>query len=236
MAKRARSRSSSVDYFDNRYFAEMFATMILVFVGCSAAVIGGGNVLQIALAFGLALTAIVYWFGDISGGHANPAISIAMCAAGRLSGTDTIAYVIYQLIGGVIGAALVLLIVCFKGGTFAVPATINIAQNGYEAGAFGGFSLMSALFTEFLATLLFALVVLSVTRDRVAVGGLVIGLTLVALHMAFFNVDGLSVNPARSFGPAVFAGGKALVQLWLFLLIPAAAGAVAGWLSKAKVV
>jgi aquaporin Z len=79
-------------------------------------------------------------------------------------------------------------------------------------------------------------VVLNVTRDRIAIGGLVIGLTLVALHMAFFNVDGLSVNPARSFGPAVFVGGKALVQLWLFLFIPAVAGAVAGWLSKGKIV
>lgn len=235
MAKRARSRSSSVNYFDNRYFAEMFATMILVFVGCSAAVIGGGNVLQIGIAFGLTLTAIAYWFGDISGGHANPAISIAMWSAGRLSTRDTVAYVIYQMIGAVIGVALVLLIVCFKGGTVgAIPA--NLAQNGYEPGMFGGYSLMSALFTEFFATLLFALVVLTVTRDRLAIGGLVIGLTLVALHMAFFNVDGLSVNPARSFGPAVFVGGKALVQLWLFLFIPAVAGAVAGWLSKAKIV
>jgi aquaporin Z len=224
-----------VNYFDNRYFAEMFATMILVFVGCSAAVIGGGNVLQIGIAFGLALTAIVYVFGDVSGGHANPAISIAMCAAGRLSVPDTVAYVIYQLIGGAVGVALMLLIISFKGGVIS-PIPANLGQNGYEAGMFGGYSLVSALFTEFLATLLFALVVLNVTRDRIAIGGLVIGLTLVALHMAFFNVDGLSVNPARSFGPAVFVGGKALVQLWLFLFIPAVAGAVAGWLSKGKIV
>jgi aquaporin Z len=224
-----------VNYFDNRYFAEMYATMILVFVGCSAAVIGGGNVLQIALAFGLTLTAIAYWLEGSSGGHANPAISIAMWSAGRMSTRDMIAYVVYQMIGGVIGAALVLLIVSIKGGTIG-PIPANLGQNGYEAGMFGGFSLMSALFTEFLATLLFALVVLSVTRNRLAIGGLVIGLTLVALHMAFFNVDGLSVNPARSFGPAVFVGGKAMVQLWLFLLIPALAGAIAGLLSKDKVI
>lgn len=235
MAKRARSRSASTSYFDSRYFDEMYAAMILVFVGCSAAVIGGGNVLQIAIAFGMALTAIVYWFGGTSGGHANPAVSIAMWTAGRLSTADMVCYVIYQLIGGAIGAGLVALIVGFKGGTFT-PAMANLGQNGFEAGMFGGYSLAAVMIAEFLATLLFALVVLSVTRDAPAMAGLVIGLTLVALHMAFFNVDGLSVNPARSFGPAVWVGGKALTQLWVFLVVPAVAGIVAGWLSRERIV
>jgi aquaporin Z len=213
----------------------MIATAILVFVGCSALAIGGANVLSVGVAFGLTLAAIAYCFQGVSTGYCNPAISIAMWTAGRMSTADMLGTIVYQLVGAVIGAALLALVLSFKGGAF-VAATANLGQNGYEAGMFGGYSLAAAMIVEFLATLVFALIVLTATRDAQAISGLVIGFALVALHIAFFNVDGLSANPARSFGPAVFAGGKALVQLWVFLLIPVIAGVVAGWMSRERMV
>lgn len=233
MAKR--SRSSSTNYFSRRYLVEFAGTLMLVFVGLSAAIIGApANALTIGIAFGLILAAIVYSYEGASGGHANPAVSIAMLAAGRLSAEDAVAYIIWQLLGGICGAALVALIVGMKGGTWAgIPG--NLGQNGYEAGMFGGYSLVPVLITEFLATLVFTLVILNVTQGSRAMAALAIGLTLIALHLAFFNVDGLSVNPARSFGPAVLVQGKALTQVWVFLIVPVVAGAVAGWLSREKI-
>jgi aquaporin Z len=220
-----------------RYLAECIGTAVLVLVGCGAVAIGGLsgnpviNVAAIGLAFGLAVMAVAYSLGPISGAHINPAVTVAMLTAGRIKAEEAIGYIIAQLIGAVIGAALIWAILSGKSGGYNI-ATSGLGQNGY-----GQFGLPAAALAELLATLIFAVVVLAVTAGRAAnpLAGLAIGLTLFALHLPFFAVTGLSVNPARSFGPAVLVGGNALAQLWLFLVVPTIAGAVAGWLFREKI-
>lgn len=233
MAKRSRSASSMV-WFTGRLCCEMIGTAILVLVGCGAIVLSGfgapAGALQIGAAFGLAVTAVAYSFGMVSGGHINPAVSIAMATAGRMSWADAVMYIVYQLAGAVLGALVLWLILKGKGGA---PATVaNLGQNVIM----GGYSVAAVIGVEFVATAIFALVVLGATgaRGGPAIAGLIIGLTLVALHLAFISVDGLSVNPARSFGPAVFVQGVALEQLWIFVVGPIAGGLVAGWLHQQK--
>lgn len=234
MAKKSRT-ASSMNYFDTRYLCEMVGTLMLVLIGCGAIVLSGfatpAAALQIGTAFGLAVTAVAYSIGLASGGHINPAVTIAMWSAGRMRTNDAVMYIIYQLVGGAIGAGLLMLIVMGKGGA---PATVTaLGQNV----VMGGYSLATAVGVEFVATLIFTMVILGVTgfRGGAALAGLIIGLTLLALHLAFISVTGLSVNPARSFGPAVFVRGAALEQLWIFLLVPSVAGWIAGWLHQQKV-
>jgi aquaporin Z len=225
-----------------RYLAECIGTAVLVLVGCGAVAIGGLsgnpviNVAAIGLAFGLTVAAVAYSLGPISGAHINPAVTVAMVAAGRIKAEEAIGYIIAQLIGAVIGAALLWAILSGKGGGYNI-ATAGLGQNGYGPGILGQYSLVAAALTELIATLIFVVVVLGVSTNRAAVpmAGLVIGLTLAALHLPFFNVTGLSVNPARSFGPAVLVGGNALAQLWLFLVVPTVAGAIAGVLFREKI-
>jgi aquaporin Z len=182
------------------------------------------------------VTAVAYSLGPISGAHINPAVTVAMLTAGRIKADEAIGYIIAQLIGAVIGAALIWAILSGKAGGYNV-ATGGLGQNGYGPGILGQYGLPAAALAELLATLIFTVVILGATAGRAAnpVAGLVIGLTLFALHLPFFNVTGLSVNPARSFGPAVLVGGTALMQLWLFLVVPTIAGAIAGWLFKQKI-
>ena len=233
MAKRSRN-ASSMDYFAARYWCELVGTAILVLVGCSTIVLSGfgapAGALQIGTAFGLAVTAVAYSLGTVSGGHVNPAVSIAMATAGRMSWVDAVMYIIYQLIGAAIGAGILMLIVMGKAGAPAPVA--NLGQNVIM----GGYSVATVIGVEFVATLIFALVILGATASRggPAMAGLIIGLTLVALHLAFISVDLLSVNPARSFGPAIFVRGAALEQLWIFFVGPIAGGFVAGWLYQQK--
>jgi aquaporin Z len=224
-----------------KYLAEFVGTLVLVLVGCGAIAIGGfGSVfpigiLPIALAFGLTVTAMAYTVGPISGAHLNPAVTVSLWTAGRIRTEDLAGYIIAQLLGGIIGAGL--LVVILKGRVAGYDVGIaGLGQNGWGQGYLGSYGLASALITEFLATLIFTLVILGSTSGKGATPfpGLVIGLTLVALHFPFINVTGLSVNPARSLGPAVFVGGQALAQVWLFLIVPPIAGAVAGWLVKSK--
>ena len=236
MAKRSRN-ASSIDFLDNRYICELIGTAILVLVGCGTIVLSGfgapAGALQVGTAFGLAFTAVIYSVGAISGGHINPAVSIAMATAGRMSWANAVMYIVYQLIGALIGAGILWLIV--KGKAGAPAAVANLGQNVIM----GGYSTAAVIGVEFVATLIFALVFLGATGARgggAAIGGLIIGLTLVALHLAFISVDGLSVNPARSFGPAVFVQGAALEQLWIFVVGPVAGGLVAGWLHQQKLV
>jgi len=223
-----------------RYLAEAFGTAVLVLVGCGAATIGTGgtgatavNIVGIAFAFGLAVTAMAYAVGPISGCHINPAVSVAMVAAGRMALREAVAYVIAQAIGAVIGAGLLLLILKSRTSGYDVGVG-GLGQNGWGEGYLGGYGLTAAMLVEFLATLIFSTVILGATNPTISlqVAGLVIGLTLFALHFPFVNVTGLSGNPARSLGPALFVGGKALSQLWLFLIVPMAAGAVAGLLFR----
>jgi aquaporin Z len=225
-----------------KYVAEFVGTLALILVGCGAIVIGGFGpafpvgILPIALAFGLTVTAMAYGIGHISGAHLNPAVTVSMWVAGRIKPEDVLGYIIAQCIGGIVGAGILVVILQGKLAGYDIAAN-GLGQTGWGEGYLGGFNMASAILTEFIATLLFTIVILGSTSGKGATPfpGLVIGLTLVVLHFPFINVTGLSVNPARSLGPAVFVGGKALAQLWLFLVVPTAAGALAGWLFKANV-
>lgn len=243
MARRASRTSaqpakSRANFFDQKYIAEFFGTLVLILVGCGSIAIGGGGpALQIGLAFGLAITAMAYSVGAISGGHFNPAVTIAMCAAGRMNCWESVRYIVAQAIGAIVGAGVMVAILKGREAGFDVIGS-NLGQNGYGPGVLGGYGIFAAMFTEIVATLIFTLVILGVTgpKGTPAFAGLIIGLTLALLHLPFMNVTGLSVNPARSLGPAVFAGGTALTQLWLFIFMPAIGGALAGWLVKSKTI
>jgi len=219
-----------------KYVAEFIGTFTLVFIGCGTAVIAGKEVgmLGIAFAFGLALIAMAYGIGPISGCHINPAVSLAVYAAGRMEGRHLGGYIIAQLIGGTVAAAVLLLILNGHLTGYDI-ATDGLGQNGWGFGYQGQYSQGSAMLFEFLATLLFVLVILGSTQHKEAprqMAGLAIGLTLAAIHICGISITGVSVNPARSFGPALFVGGKALAQLWLFLIVPSIAGLIGGWLAR----
>lgn len=228
-------------YLDKKYIAEFVGTLALVLVGCGAITIGGFGdafplgILPIALAFGLTVTAMAYGVGAISGAHLNPAVTVAMWVGGRIRTEDIAGYIIAQCVGAIVAAALLVLILKGRQQGWDLAAK-GLGQNGWGPGYLGGYTIGAAILAEFIATLLFALVILGSTSGKGATPfpGLVIGLTLTVLHFPFINVTGLSVNPARSLGPAVFVGGNALLQLWLFLIVPTIAGAVAGWLVKSK--
>lgn len=224
-----------------KYIAEFIGTLCLVLIGCGAIVIGGFGtafplgILPVALAFGLTVTAMAYGLGYISGGHFNPAVTVAMWTAGRLRNEDVAGYIIAQCVGALCGAAILVLILYGR----LLPYEMGVGglgQNGWGPGYLGGYGVVSAILTEFIATLIFTIVILGSTSGKgvTPFPGLVIGLTLAVLHFPFINVTGLSVNPARSLGPAVFVGGTALAQLWLFLVVPTLAGACAGWLFKSQ--
>lgn len=216
------------------FIAEVIGTAILVLFGCGAAVLMGAEIgmLGISLAFGLAIVAAAYGIGPISGAHLNPAVSLGAFLSGRMSAASLVTYVIAQLVGAVIGAAVLYLIASGKTGYDI--AVNGLGQNGYGSGYLGEYSLTSALVFETVMTFLFVTVILGATQDGVPAGfaGLAIGLTLAAIHLVGINVTGVSVNPARSFGPAVFVGGKAVADLWVFIAAPLAGGALAGVLHR----
>jgi aquaporin Z len=213
-----------------KLIAEVIGTFILVLFGCGAAVLMGAQIgmLGISLAFGLAIVAAAYGLGAISGAHLNPAVSLGMVAAGRMSVGDFVGYAIAQIIGAILGAGVLYLIASGKA-DYAI-GTNGLGQNGYGAGYLGEYSLMAALVFEAVMTFLFVTVILGATGPGSSAGfaGLAIGLTLAAIHLVGINVTGVSVNPARSIGPALFVGGKALADLWVFIVAPLAGGLVAG--------
>ena len=217
-----------------KYFAELVGTFILVLFGCGTAVIAGDKVgiLGIAIAFGFALIGAAYGIGPISGCHINPAVSLGVWAAGRMKTAEMIGYWISQCLGAIIGAAV--LSVIARGGTGYVAG--HLGQNGWGVGYMGGYSLPAAIIFEFVATLIFVVVILGSTQAAAPsrFAGLAIGITLVVIHLVGINITGTSVNPARSLGPALFAGGQALSQLWLFLTLPSLGGLVAGILFRLK--
>jgi aquaporin Z len=216
-----------------KYFAEFVGTFFLVFFGVGTAVIAGDKVgiVGIAFAFGLGLVAAAYGIGPISGCHINPAVSVGAWVAGRLKTMDLIGYWVGQFIGATLAAWVVFLIASGVSGGYS-----GLGQNGFGAGYQGGYSMTSAIVYEFVATMLFVIVILGSTQKAAPSGfaGLVIGTTLVAIHLLGIHITGTSVNPARSFGSAVFVGGQAIQQLWVFLLIPTLGGAAAGALFKTK--
>lgn len=213
-----------------KLIAEVLGTLILVLFGCGAAVIAGPAIgfTGISLAFGLAIVAAAYGLGAISGAHLNPAVSLGMVAAGRMSVGDFVGYAIAQIIGAILGAGILYIIA--SGKADYTIATNGLGQNGYGAGYLGEYSLQAALVFEAVMTFIFVTVILGATANGApgAMAGLAIGLTLAAIHLVGINVTGVSVNPARSIGPAVFVGGKALADLWVFIVAPLAGGLVAG--------
>ncbi|HEY6902295.1 MAG TPA: MIP family channel protein [Puia sp.] len=229
-----------------KYLAETLGTFSLVLFGCGAAVVSGKTipevvlagapagigVLGIALAFGLAVVVMCYAIGPISGCHINPAITVSMLVAGKISAKDSIGYILSQLIGATLGAAV--LYAFQKGNSNFKLDEWALGSNGWGAGYLGNYSATSAFLAEAILTFLFLFVIFAVTSrlGDSQMAGLAIGLTLVLIHLVAIPITGTSVNPARSFGPAVFAGGKALEQLWLFIVAPVAGGIAAALLWK----
>lgn len=215
--------------------AEFIGTMTLVLFGCGAAVIAGADIglTGISFAFGLALIGMAYGIGGVSGCHINPAVTIAAVVAGRLPASKAGTYIIAQVAGAVVGAAILYIIASGKGGGYDV-GTSGLGQNGWGVGYLGEYNVISAFVFELVATFLFVVVILGATGAGApaAVAGMAIGLALVVIHLVGINVTGVSVNPARSFGPALFAGGHALGQLWLFIVAPVLGAVAAGVLFK----
>ncbi|MGE0046386.1 MAG: aquaporin Z [Hyphomonadaceae bacterium] len=210
--------------------AEFIGTFTLVLFGCGAAVLAGGQVgqLGIAFAFGLAIVAMAYGIGPISGCHVNPAVSFGAFLAKRMSLNEFIGYVIAQCLGAIVGAGALYLVASGRAEYSIIDS--GLGQNGYGEHSPGHYTLMACLVFEVLATFLFVVVILGVTQDGSPsqLAGLAIGLTLVVIHIAGIQVTGVSVNPARSLGPALLAGGAAAGQLWLFIVAPLIGAGLAG--------
>jgi len=220
--------------------AEFVGTFTLVLFGCGSAVIAGPavgattvGVLGIAFAFGLAIVAMAYGIGPVSGCHVNPAVSLGAFIAGRMKAGDLIAYVVAQCLGAIAAAAVLWLIMSGK----ASGWNGGLGANGWGPGYLGEYNLLLAAVFEVVATFLFLVTILGVTQKGAPTqfAGLAIGLTLTAIHIVGINVTGVSVNPARSLGPALLVGGAALSQLWLFIVAPLIGAAVAGVLFRKKV-
>ena len=210
---------------NRKYVAEFIGTAVLVFMGCGSAVFLGtkvpGGHLAVALAFGLSIVAMAYVIGNTSGCHVNPAVSLAMLLQKRITTADFIGYVIAQVCGAIAGAALLKLLLGFG----LTDLTGGLGSNGIaNAGGVAG-----ALLVEIILTFIFVFTILGVTSDpsKSGVAGLVIGLTLTFVHIVGIPLTGTSVNPARSVGPAVFAGGAALGDVWVFIVAPLIGAALA---------
>jgi len=220
------------------FIAEFIGTFILVLFGCGTATIAGPQVgvLGIALAFGLALIAAAYGIGAISGCHINPAVSLGVLVAGRMSAGRFVIYVLAQCLGAIVAAYVLahLAVGALAGYDIAIH---GLGQNGWGEGYAGSYGQSAAFLFEGVATFVFVLVVLGATGKGSPAGlaGLAIGLTLAVIHLVGIRITGTSVNPARSLGPALFVGGQAVGQLWLFILAPLLGGAVAGLLARSGI-
>jgi aquaporin Z len=220
--------------------AELIGTFSLVLIGCGTAAISGisnvgpagAGLLGIAIAFGFAVVAMAYAIGGISGCHINPAVTVGVLAAGRMSGKDAAGYIVAQLIGAALGGGVLYLLLLgkpdFTMGEWA------LGSNGWGDGYLGNYNAVSAFVAETVFTCLFVFVILAVTSKygNSTMAGLAIGVTLMLIHLVVIPITGTSVNPARSFGPAIFAGGKALSQLWLFFVAPVIGAVLAALIWK----
>ena len=217
--------------------AELIGTFWLVLGGCGSAVLAaafpevGIGLLGVSLAFGLTVLTGAYAFGPISGGHFNPAVSLGLWAGGRFPGSQLLPYIVVQVVGAVLGAGALYLIASGKAG-FDLSA--GFASNGFGEHSPGKYAFSAALVSEVVMTFMFLMVILGVTHKRASpgFGGMAIGLCLTLIHLISIPVTNTSVNPARSTGPAVFVGGWAIEQLWLFWVAPIAGALLAGWLSR----
>lgn len=217
-----------------RLAAEFLGTFWLVLGGCGSAVIAAGfpefgiGFTGVALAFGLTVLTMVYALGPISGGHFNPAVTVGLWAGGRFATADIVPYVVVQVIGAIAAAAVIYVI---ASGAPGFDVQNGFAANGYGEHSPGGYVLSSAVVSELVMTFGFLIVILGATDKRAPAGfaGLAIGLALTLIHLVSIPVTNTSVNPARSTGPAIFVGGWALQQLWLFWVVPIVGGLLAGW-------
>lgn len=217
----------------NRCAAEVLGTFWLVFGGCGSAVLAaafpdvGIGLLGVALAFGLTVMTMAFAIGHISGCHLNPAVSVGLCVAGRFKGSELLPYIVSQVVGAALGAGVLYLIASGKAG-FDVGA--GFASNGYGEHSPGGYSLSAALLSEVVLTFMFLMIILGSTDKRAPAGfaPIAIGLGLTLIHLIGIPVDNLSVNPARSTGPALFVRGWALMQLWAFWVAPIIGAILAG--------
>lgn len=203
-----------------RYLAEMIGTMVLVLMGCGSAVFSGGcgtpaQVLMIAMAFGLSVVVMAYTIGGISGCHINPAITLGCMLSGRMKSKDGLLYMLFQVIGALIGSSIIALLTSNIDMEYATTTGTNSCAPGV--------SILGGFIAEVVFSFVFILVVLGTTDAKKGAGnfaGLAIGLSLVLVHIVCIPITGTSVNPARSIAPAIFAGGEALFQLWMFILAP----------------
>src|SRR5262245_32219359 len=213
-----------------RYVAEFLGTFVLVFGGCGSAVLAGDKIgfAGIALAFGLSLLAMVYVIGPISGCHINPAVTLGVLLSGKMERRFAAGYVVAQILGAILAAA-VLLVIARGMATGYDPAVSGFAANGYAEHSPGHFSLGAAAITEVVLTALLIFTVIGATDVASPVGfaGIPIGLVLTVIHLVGIPVTNTSVNPARSIGPAIFVGGWAISQLWLFIVAPLLGAVVA---------
>jgi aquaporin Z len=213
-----------------RIAAEFFGTFWLVFGGCGAAIFAGSSIgaLGIALAFGLTVVTMAYAVGHVSGGHFNPAITIGLAMGRRFDRKDVVPYVVSQVVAAIV-AALVLWVIAHGRPGFD-STTTGFASNGYGDHSPGDYAWWAVALAEIVLTAFFLYVIHGVTDTRAPKGfaPLAIGLTLTLIHLVCIPIDNTSVNPARSIGPALFAGGTAIGQLWLFILAPIAGGLIAG--------
>ncbi|MCE7625838.1 aquaporin Z [Vibrio fluvialis] len=216
----------------NKYIAEMFGTFWLVLGGCGSAVLAAGfpdvgiGLLGVALAFGLTVLTMAFAIGHISGCHLNPAVTVGLWVGGRFSAKDVIPYIVFQVIGGVIAAAI-LYVIASGQASFDVAAS-GFAANGFGDHSPGGYSLTAALVSEVVMTAMFLLVIMGATDNRAPQGfaPIAIGLCLTLIHLISIPVTNTSVNPARSTAVALFVGDWAMSQLWLFWLAPIVGGAL----------
>jgi aquaporin Z len=213
--------------------AEFLGTFLLVFGGCGSAVLAaafpqvGIGLLGVAFAFGLSVLTMAYAVGHVSGGHFNPAVTVGLFSAGRIPAKEIAPYIIAQLVGAIAGAGVLFLIASGKAG-FDVSA--GFASNGYGAHSPGGYTLTAALLSELVLTFFFLIVILGATDEHAPKGlaPIAIGLALTLIHLVSIPVTNTSVNPARSLGPAIFVGGWAINQLWLFFVAPIVGASLAG--------
>lgn len=225
--------------------AEAFGTFVLVFFGVGSAVLAGGgigiadsiSITGISFAFGISVVAMAYSIGQVSGAHLNPAVSLGAMVAGRITMPTFVGYALSQTVGAILAAAAIFIIAKGSAGGYDISAN-GLGQNGWGADYGGEFFMISAFLFEVIATAVFIVVILGVTEEKTgnpAFAGLVIGLTLTMIHLVGITVTGTSVNPARSIGPALFVGGTALSQLWLFIVAPFVGAAIGGMLHKMKI-
>lgn len=211
-----------------KYVAEIIGTFTLVFFGCGSAIFAGSQVgfLGISFAFGLSIVGMAYAIGAVSGCHINPAVTLGVLTAGRINAKDAVGYIISQILGAIIAAAALSAIACSN------QAITGLGQNFIQE----NYSVLSGILFETIATFIFVFVILGATHksSNTKFAGLSIGFTLVLIHIVGIPITGVSVNPARSIGPALFTGGVALSQLWIFIVFPILGAVLAGLAFKAK--